>query len=110
MKSFSETSVSAGSSGNGQEESVGMDEEYRVGLAVSGRQFRYSGRKDSFFQFLEKQHVVIEYQCRSGYCGACRCRLIKGSVVYWTKPLAFAGERDVLPCCCIPASDVVLDI
>lgn len=88
-----------------------MDEGYRVGLAASGREFRYFGEGEgTLLRFLEKRHVAIEYQCRSGYCGACRCRLAEGGVKYLTKPLAFVGEGDVLPCCCIPASDIELDI
>ena len=113
MESSLKISVSADGTGEGQkrEELAGMDEGYRVGLAASGREFRYSGEGEgTLLRFLEKRHVAIEYQCRSGYCGACRCRLAEGSVEYLTKPLAFVGEGDVLPCCCIPVSDIELDI
>lgn len=113
MESSLKISVFADSTGEGQkrEELAGMDEGDRVGLATSGREFRYFGEGEgTLLRFLEKRHVAIEYQCRSGYCGACRCRLAEGGVKYLTKPLAFVGEGDVLPCCCIPASDIELDI
>ncbi len=113
MESSLKISVSADDTGDRQkrEESAGMDEGYRVGLAASGQEFRYSGEGEgTLLRFLERRHVAIEYQCRSGYCGACRCRLAKGVVAYLTKPLAFVGEGNILPCCCIPAGDIELDI
>lgn len=27
---------------------------------------------------LEAHQVEVEYQCREGYCGSCRCRLVAG--------------------------------
>ena len=52
----------------------------------------------------------IEYQCRNGYCGACRCKLISGKVSYPTPPLAFVSDNEVLACCCKPESTLELDV
>ncbi len=52
----------------------------------------------------------IEYQCRNGYCGACRCKLVSGEVSYPTLPLAFIPAGEVLTCCGKPESTLVLDL
>ena len=52
----------------------------------------------------------IEYQCRNGYCGACRCKLVSGEVSYPTRPLAFIPAGEVLTCCGKPESTLVLDL
>jgi ferredoxin len=59
---------------------------------------------------LERTGHAVEYQCRSGYCGACRTTLVNGSVRYPQPPLAFVASGEVLPCCCRPEGEVQLDI
>ncbi|OYD23123.1 class I ribonucleotide reductase maintenance protein YfaE [Oceanimonas baumannii] len=59
---------------------------------------------------LERTGHAVEYQCRSGYCGACRTALVKGSVCYQQPPLAFVASGEVLPCCCRPEGDVTLNV
>ena len=55
---------------------------------------------ETLLEGLERTGHEVEYQCRSGYCGACRLSLLSGSVSYDTLPLAFIGPNEVLPCCC----------
>lgn len=59
---------------------------------------------------LEAQGIPIEYHCREGYCGACRCKLISGEVDYTVDPLAFIDDDEILPCCTVALTDVVLEI
>lgn len=33
--------------------------------------------------------MAVEYQCREGYCGSCRTRLVAGQVDWIAEPLAF---------------------
>ena len=53
---------------------------------------------------LERTGHAVEYQCRSGYCGACRLQLALPEqaqyLVYPSPPLAYVGPGQVLPCCC----------
>ena len=49
---------------------------------------------------LEAQNICVEFQCREGYCGSCRTRLLKGEVYYAETPLAFVEQGEILPCCC----------
>jgi len=56
--------------------------------------------EESLLEGLERTGHHIEYQCRSGYCGACRVVLLAGSVSYDKPPLAFIADNQILPCCC----------
>lgn len=64
----------------------------------------------TILETLERSNVKVESQCRSGYCGACKVKLKKGSVGYTTQPIGFIKENEVLTCCAIPQSDVEIEI
>jgi ferredoxin len=61
---------------------------------------------------LERTGHAVEYQCRSGYCGACRLQLVQpeqaAHLVYPSPPLAYVGPGQVLPCCCESRGPVAL--
>ncbi|SIQ24210.1 ferredoxin [Aeromonas sp. RU39B] len=59
---------------------------------------------------LERHGFLVEVQCRSGYCGACRTPLLAGSVAYRQTPLAFVAKDECLPCCCHPVGTVRLPL
>lgn len=82
----------------------------KIILSVSGKQLDFPAESTSLLEALEQNGVAHEYQCRSGYCGACRCRMIKGNVAYCQKPLASLQQGEILPCCCMPLVDIELDI
>ena len=56
------------------------------------------------------QSVPVEYQCREGYCGACRVRLKRGKVGYRQRPVAFINDGEILPCSCYPLSDIDIEL
>lgn len=58
---------------------------------------------------MEQTGIDTHYHCRAGFCGACRTRLMAGSVAYTTEPLAYVRAGDVLPCVCIATTDVELE-
>ncbi len=64
----------------------------------------------SLLDTLERTGHKVEYQCRQGYCGACRTQLLAGTVVYQSDPLAAVGSDTVLPCCCLPEQNITLAI
>ena len=53
----------------------------------------------SLLAALESHNINVEYQCREGYCGSCRTRLVSGQVDWLTEPLAFIQPGEILPCC-----------
>lgn len=64
---------------------------------------------ETLLEGLERTGHMVEYQCRSGYCGSCRVKILEGSVTYQEPPLAFLGRDEILPCCCCVEGDVRLD-
>lgn len=61
---------------------------------------------ETLLEGLERTGHRVEYQCRSGYCGACRMTLSKGRVEYMEVPLAHVRPHEVLPCCSRPVGSV----
>jgi ferredoxin len=81
-----------------------------ITLALSGAKLAFTHGKASLLEALEHHNVQVEYQCRSGYCGSCRCKMTKGRVVYRQQPLAFINEGEILPCCCHPDGDIEVEL
>ncbi|MDX1537842.1 class I ribonucleotide reductase maintenance protein YfaE [Arsukibacterium sp.] len=69
----------------------------------------FDGSQPTILQSLEQQQDV-SYQCREGYCGACRCKLISGRIQYLHEPLAFVRHGEFLPCCSVPVTDIKIEI
>lgn len=65
---------------------------------------------ETLLEGLERVGVQVEYQCRSGYCGACRTRLLAGQIHYQFTPLAHLNPGEILPCCCVPCGQIELDL
>ncbi|MFI8416878.1 class I ribonucleotide reductase maintenance protein YfaE [Serratia sp. NPDC078593] len=81
-----------------------------VTLRTSGTQLACQENESCLLDVLELHDVQVEYQCRSGYCGACRLKLLEGEVVYRQQPLAFINDGEILPCCCMPHTDIELEL
>ena len=64
---------------------------------------------ETLLEALERTGHEIEYQCRSGYCGSCRVKLLSGSVVYRESPLAMLLPNEILTCCCTVTEDIHID-
>lgn len=70
----------------------------------------YSINNITLLEVLEQNKILVEYQCRSGYCGSCRITLHKGAVDYLLTPLAFMQHNEILACCCYPRGDIAIDL
>ena len=81
-----------------------------VTLRITGAQLLCQDEHPSLLAALEFHKVNVEYQCREGYCGSCRTRLIAGQVEWLTEPLAFVQAGEILPCCCRAMGDIELDL
>lgn len=82
---------------------------FTVTLAKSGINFQYNPTISLLSQ-IESLGFNPEYQCRSGYCGGCRARLISGKISYPQQPLALIHPDEILLCFCRVESDITLDI
>lgn len=78
-------------------------------VITHSRSFVLQGN-ETLLEGLERTGHCVEYQCRSGYCGSCRTRIHSGEVRYLTEPLAYITQGEILPCCCVPVSQVSLDV
>lgn len=81
-----------------------------VKLRATGAQFACPKSEHCLLEVLELHAVEVECQCRSGYCGACRVKLVKGEVAYCQLPLALINDGEILPCCCRALTNIELDI
>lgn len=82
----------------------------RVTLRITGTQLQCQDEHPSLLAALESHNVAVEYQCREGYCGSCRTRLVAGQVDWIAEPLAFiqpgkfcpvvAGQKAILKSRC----------
>lgn len=77
-----------------------------ITLRASGAQLACTDDHPSLLALLEAHNIRVEYQCRAGFCGSCRIRLLKGEVSYAEQPLAFTQQGEILPCCCKAHGDI----
>jgi len=80
-----------------------------ITLRGQDQQLIFSTQDSCLLDTLERHQLDVEYQCRSGYCGACQLNLLQGEVCYQETPLAFIPNGTILPCCCIPITDLELE-
>lgn len=65
----------------------------RIFLRISDTRLECQDEHPSLLAALESHNIDVEYQCREGYCGSCRTRLVSGQVDWLTEPLAFIQPR-----------------
>lgn len=75
-------------------------------VEISGKTYETDEEDFSLLTGLESQGLVLEYQCREGYCGVCRACLLRGEVCYIRKPLASLQQNEILLCSCKAKSDL----
>lgn len=75
-------------------------------LTITVNRIKVCGnRHEPLLTQLEKAGIKPEYQCRNGMCGACRCKLVSGTVTQ-SDTLAFVGPNEVLSCSSIPQQNI----
>lgn len=79
-------------------------------IIVEEREISFLEQDKNILNTLEREGIESHYHCRDGYCGACRCKLLKGKIKYTVEPLAFVGDDEILTCCAQPLTDIELDI
>ncbi|MBA4502348.1 class I ribonucleotide reductase maintenance protein YfaE [Marinobacterium marinum] len=60
----------------------------------------------SLLDALEAQKIPAPYNCRGGYCGCCKLKLLEGEVDYVQDSLVDLKEGEILACCCRPRSHI----
>lgn len=75
----------------------------------SGVELEFSSQAN-LLEALEQSKQPMHFQCREGFCGACRCKLVSGSIQYLHEPLAFVRQGEFLPCCSVPVGDIDIEL
>lgn len=81
-----------------------------VTFARSGLSTRWSDRHGTLLELAEACEIPTRWSCRTGVCHTCVAPLLDGRVRYTTQPLEDPAEGEALPCCSVPATDVLLDM
>ncbi|MFY1667689.1 pyridoxamine 5'-phosphate oxidase family protein [Pseudomonas sp. Pseu.R1] len=77
----------------------------------SAKEARWQPNGGTLLELAESRGLEPEFSCRSGSCGTCKTRLIKGQVHYPVPPAEMPAADQVLICCAVPASGpLVLDL
>ncbi|WP_080156332.1 hybrid-cluster NAD(P)-dependent oxidoreductase [Photobacterium piscicola] len=79
-----------------------------VKLNIDGYIFR-GNNQQTLLEQAETAGVEINYNCRAGFCGACKVTLTSGQVEQPDVPALLPQERQqgkILACCCIPKTDL----
>ncbi|WP_082627186.1 class I ribonucleotide reductase maintenance protein YfaE [Colwellia sp. TT2012] len=80
-------------------------------ITVQGKVVPFENTEQTLLDCLESANIEVHYHCRDGFCGACRVTLVTGEINYpLGDPLAFVGENEILPCCCVPVTDISIAI
>ncbi len=67
--------------------------------------------KTTLLDQAEKNGVNIPYNCRAGFCGACRVTLVQGEVRELADHALTPAEKQakqILACSCVPQTDVII--
>lgn len=64
----------------------------------------------SLLDALEQEGLKMESECRSGECGQCKVTLRSGRVKQLVEPEVGLRDGEILPCCCVPESDICIGV
>lgn len=82
-----------------------MDKKYII--EVDGEGFEYDkDSNESILSFLESKNVPMKFQCKDGYCGACKCKIEEGEVIESDNAMGYTHEDEILPCASKPKGNI----
>jgi uncharacterized protein len=83
------------------------NEKHRICFYPDDNSIAWDGTS-TLLDFALSHDFKPRYGCRSGVCGTCSCKLLKGKVSYVQTPAAATAKDTVLLCCAKPESDVTI--
>ena len=88
-----------------------MSDKLKVEFRASGVTVDWDPAGKSLLAFAEGLGLKPAFSCRDGYCHTCQCGLVEGEIEY-TDPDADPPfeEGQILICCTVPKTDVIIDI
>ena len=82
---------------------------HNVLFKQSGANARFELSHPSLLVCAGKNKVSLESGCRTGACGSCAVKLLRGKVRYTREPQIDLQSNEILPCVCVPESDLEVD-
>lgn len=74
-----------------------------VTFVKSAKEARWTPGGGSLLELAEARGLAPDFGCRSGSCGTCSARVLKGEVAYPSAPSFNVTEGEALVCCAVPA-------
>ncbi len=84
---------------------VQLAESAMVSFSQSNFEQAWTKQDGSLLEFAEAHGLRPDYGCRSGQCGACKVKLLKGSVCYPQQISSSLENDEILLCSAFPAVD-----
>ena len=81
---------------------------FRVSFAASEKEAVWNMERGTLLDLAEQIGLAPPANCRSGACGTCRVKLLKGRAIHDPEPVMPVPADCVLLCCATPASDIEL--
>jgi ferredoxin-NADP reductase len=82
--------------------------QYDVSFELSSKKAVSCGENKDLLTLAKANAIQIPASCRSGHCGTCAVKLLRGTVKYLREPQAEIVEGEILPCICYPTSDIAI--
>jgi ferredoxin-NADP reductase len=81
---------------------------FQISYEATGKQTRFDDNETNLLSHAKGQGVSLPSGCRSGHCGTCAVKLLRGNVCYSREPAAELAENEILTCICKPTSDIAI--
>jgi uncharacterized protein len=83
---------------------------FNVTFEATGKRAAFSSKCANLLSLAKQHSIQIPASCRTGQCGTCAVKLLRGTVKYVRPPSAEVTENEILPCICIPTSDISVQV
>jgi uncharacterized protein len=81
---------------------------FSIKFDTSQIETKFDGSQSDLLAHARANDVEIPSGCRMGNCGSCTVKLLKGTVDYKHPPASTLAADEILPCVCLPTSDLVV--
>ncbi len=92
----------------GSEANDKMTEKFEIAFESSGKLTTFIGDKPNILAHAKQNAINIPASCRNGNCGTCAIKMLRGTVKYFREPEVEIAEGEILPCVCLPTSDIAV--
>ncbi len=83
-------------------------QQFEVAFEASGKLTSFKQNIANLLAHAKENSINIPASCRKGDCGTCAIKLLRGTVKYVREPEAEIADGEILPCICLPDSDIAV--